>query len=146
VGESRPSAIAGLSECFGAYAPGSPLSGVCVGQSQETMAWVARLSHVFHELRVVYNARDAASAGVRQFLEEYYSFVKELNPGLPVYVRPFDGVREPYVAVRRSDGSYATRQLTNLSARAVLRQIKELTDVALPLDPVVRRRQLADII
>ncbi|KAF6002233.1 hypothetical protein CCYA_CCYA11G3072 [Cyanidiococcus yangmingshanensis] len=110
------------------------------------MAWIARLSHVFHELRLIYSAQDASSAGARRFLEKHYSLIKELNPGLPFYVRPFDAVREPYLTARLHDGNYVTRELTGLEADSVLGQLRELTETAQPLDSTARRRQLADII
>jgi hypothetical protein len=110
------------------------------------MASLARLSHVFHELRVIYSTQGPSSAGTRQFLEKHYALLKELNPGLPVYVRPFDGAREPYLAARRSDGSYVTCNLTGMDADSVLDQVRKLAETAQPLDPVARRRQLADII
>mmetsp|Transcript_687 Transcript_687/g.1628 ORF Transcript_687/g.1628 Transcript_687/m.1628 type:complete len:91 (+) Transcript_687:272-544(+) len=56
------------------------------------MSWKARLSVALNELRVVYCTKSGSSEGTRDFLKKYYPELKTLNPGLPIYVRPCDGV------------------------------------------------------
>ena len=110
------------------------------------MAWVARLSKTFHELRFIYHTQAPSSAGVRAFLERHYATVKELNPGLPIYVRPCDGVSEPYVAARIGGGEYLRREAGGQSADGVMRLLEQMVAVTPPLDPLMRRHQLADVV
>lgn len=63
------------------------------------MSWRARLSKSMNELRIVYCAQSASSQGTREFIKKNYTDIKALNPGLPVYIRPADGV-QPHIAAR----------------------------------------------
>lgn len=110
------------------------------------MAWVARLSHVAAELRVVYCTRSPASRGTRAFLEQHYARVKELNPGLPVYVRPCDGVAEPYVAARYARGAYERWGTAGMGPDGVLEQVRQLVEAAPAPNAAAKRAQLADVI
>lgn len=110
------------------------------------MAWIARLSHVFYELRVVYSAREASSAGTKAFLETHYATIKELNPGLPMYVRPFDGIEIPYVAARGTGGAYLKRETGGMTADQVLHEFRSMLSASTPLAPGIRRQRLADVV
>lgn len=63
------------------------------------MSWRARLSTTLNEIRVVYCAHSASSAGTRAFIKHNYPDLKALNPGLPIYIRPSDGA-DPHIAAR----------------------------------------------
>mmetsp|Transcript_9678 Transcript_9678/g.29412 ORF Transcript_9678/g.29412 Transcript_9678/m.29412 type:complete len:119 (-) Transcript_9678:385-741(-) len=89
------------------------------------MSWRARLSVAVNELRVIYCASSKSSAGTREFVRKYYPDLKLLNPGLPIYIRPCDGV-EPSVSVRYDRGIYGNRKTGSLKADDVLDAVRKL--------------------
>lgn len=93
------------------------------------MSWRARLSVSLNELRIVYCAKSASSAGTREFVKSNYADLKAFNPGLPIYVRPAEGV-EPHVAARYERGVYEVRPTAGMSESQVLGVVEQLEAAA----------------
>mmetsp|Transcript_692 Transcript_692/g.1648 ORF Transcript_692/g.1648 Transcript_692/m.1648 type:complete len:118 (+) Transcript_692:272-625(+) len=93
------------------------------------MSWKARLSVALNELRVVYCTKSGSSEGTRDFLKKYYPELKTLNPGLPIYVRPCDGV-DAKVLARYERGVYEAQDVNGKSAEGILNVVKELAEQA----------------
>uniref|UniRef100_A0A7S0G3A6 Ribosomal protein/NADH dehydrogenase domain-containing protein n=1 Tax=Rhodosorus marinus TaxID=101924 RepID=A0A7S0G3A6_9RHOD len=93
------------------------------------MSWKARLSVALNELRVVYCTKSGSSEGTRDFLKKYYSELKTLNPGLPIYVRPCDGA-DAKVLARYERGVYAAHDVQGKSAEGILAIVKDLAEQA----------------
>ncbi|OSX72651.1 hypothetical protein BU14_0416s0013 [Porphyra umbilicalis] len=89
------------------------------------MSWRAALSRSVHELRVVYDAASPASAGTREWVRAHYRELKLLNPGMPVAVRPADGV-SPYIAARFDNGVYRSRSTAGMDTISVMAAVKDL--------------------
>lgn len=93
------------------------------------MSWRARLSTSLNELRIVYCAKSPSSTGTRDFIKDNYALLKALNPGLPIYIRPCDGI-EPHVAARYSRGVMEVRPTSGMSSDKVLDIVQQLEAVA----------------
>mmetsp|Transcript_686 Transcript_686/g.1627 ORF Transcript_686/g.1627 Transcript_686/m.1627 type:complete len:117 (+) Transcript_686:367-717(+) len=65
----------------------------------------------------------------RDFLKKYYPELKTLNPGLPIYVRPCDGV-DAKVLARYERGVYEAQDVNGKSAEGILNVVKELAEQA----------------
>ncbi|KAI0561146.1 ubiquinone oxidoreductase B8 subunit [Gracilaria domingensis] len=65
----------------------------------------------------------------REFLKNHYADLKALNPGLPIYARPADGV-EPHIAARYARGVYDVKRTSNLTADQILGIVKEFEAAA----------------
>mmetsp|Transcript_126406 Transcript_126406/g.188630 ORF Transcript_126406/g.188630 Transcript_126406/m.188630 type:complete len:123 (+) Transcript_126406:22-390(+) len=50
-------------------------------------SWLARMSTNIQELRIIMCPKGEGSAGMREFLQNRYHWIKALNPKLPILVR-----------------------------------------------------------
>lgn len=64
-----------------------------------------------------------------EFIKTNYTDLKALNPGLPIYIRPADGV-EPCISARYERGLYESRSTSNMSPEQVLSQVEQLEAAA----------------
>lgn len=104
------------------------------------MSWRARLSKSLNELRIVYCPNTPSSIGTREFVKKYYTDLKVLNPGLPIYIRPADDI-EPHVAARYARGVYEVQSTSDKSADQVLAVVQELEAAA----PAINNRNTGGI-
>ncbi|CAG8481592.1 27206_t:CDS:2 [Gigaspora margarita] len=85
------------------------------------MTWRSQLSKNLKELRVHFCQTSPASKGVREFIAQNYSSLKEANPHFPILIREASGVEARFFA------RYETKVvLNNLSSKDVESKLEEL--------------------
>lgn len=65
----------------------------------------------------------------REFIKNNYKELKGLNPKLPIYIRPADGVL-PQISARYERGRYLTKGTAEMNAKQVEAVVAELEKMA----------------
>eukprot|EP00002_Diphylleia_rotans_P004329 TRINITY_DN13157_c0_g1_i1.p2 TRINITY_DN13157_c0_g1~~TRINITY_DN13157_c0_g1_i1.p2 ORF type:complete len:116 (-),score=27.87 TRINITY_DN13157_c0_g1_i1:232-579(-) len=90
--------------------------------------WRATLSRNLQELRFHYNAEAATHRGVVNFLSSNYADLKELNPGLPMLVRP-SALAPARIYARYDFGKELHCDVDGLDEKQILDKVRELVRI-----------------
>lgn len=89
------------------------------------MSRALKLGPALRELRIHLCQKSENSAGVRNFIEQYYVPLKKENPKFPILIRECKGI-EPRIWARYDMGRESSLSLANLKADDVFKQIEKL--------------------
>lgn len=78
------------------------------------------------EIRIHLCPRAANSNGTRQFINDYYTTIKQNNPSLPILIRECTGI-EPKIWFRYEYGKETSASLNNLNPDQIAGLLKQNT-------------------